>query len=519
MIASKWLTGLGAACLFAALFVAAPAGGSGAAAEPAALDVVVAPGGPSIDAARLTHAVVTEVERALPPAERAGVRVTLLLDEARTLTVSYRSRAGVEVSRSVPAPARDDELPETAALLAGNLARDEVSGLLGTLRTEPARPVPTPAPAEPRDAVREPAGASGKLRSSAINLSVFHPLALHSDAETRRFWLELGLFYSHIGALDGVGLNAGGVIRVDGPSSGVQLGGIGFVHGGSGEGARIGGVFGVGDQAFSGVDIAGAVSVERAPFAGVELAGAVNVATAELDGAQFSSMFNYSGALAGVQMAGVANVAAGPVDGVQISTWLNGSSDLSGAQLAIVNVGGDVDGVQVGLVNVARDVHGVQLGLVNVARDVDGVSLAYVPYNRRGGVHARAWYSTSQPFNVGVRFDAGFIYAMPTLGYTPGGEAIGGDGGRFGYAPGLSLGTRFELGRAHLDLDVNSSSRSNGWAYDEHDTNLRYRLLAGWALSETVAVFAGGGVHHHFRTKGPADAAVDPEFSAGIELW
>jgi hypothetical protein len=248
------------------------------------------------------------------------------------------------------------------------------------------------------------------------------------------------------------------------------------------------------------------------------VAGLANLAHA-VDGTQLAAGANLAqGAVEGVQVAGVANLAQGDLDGAQLSAGMNLAEHVRGMQLSVVNIGGDVSGGQIGIVNVARDVEGVQLGLVNVAREVDGVSLGFVPYSERGRTQAVVWYGSSTPFNVGVRFHTGALYVMPTLGYDPRGSAvilepIDGD-----YAPGLSLGYRLNIDRAFADLDVNYTNRSDGADYDEHDVELRYRLLGGFQLVRNFGVFAGGGVRHHFRTQSPADTSVNPEFSVGFQV-
>jgi hypothetical protein len=141
-----------------------------------------------------------------------------------------------------------------------------------------------------------------------------------------------------------------------------------------------------------------------------------------------------------------------------------------------------------------------------------------VPYSERGRTQAVAWYGSGIPFNLGVCFHTGALYVMPTFGYDPRGSAvivepIDGD-----YAPGISLGYRLNVDRAFGDLDVNYTNRSDGGDLDEHDVELRYRLLGGFQLAPAFGVFAGGGVRHHFRTQDPVEASVKPEFSVGIQV-
>ena len=498
----------------------------------------------ALDERSVRAAILRELELDVAAQGQAPMEIDLRAVSGGELTVTIRAGAGRDLSRSVLAPARADEVPEMTALLVGNLARDEAADLLARLRV----PEPDAAPAAPS----EPAGVEAEaapLPLESVNLSLVYPLTLRERSDERRFALELGLFYSRIGALSGVALEMGGVAHVLGRVDGLMLGGIGYWHGGAAEGVRLGGVLGVGGTGLDGLSLAGAVTVERGDVHGGQLAGVVNTASGAVDGfqlaggvnvagalegAQVSGVFNLArgvqgvqlagavnlarDALEGAQLAGVFNRAEGGVDGLQLSGGLNLAERLAGLQLSVVNIGGDVSGGQIGIVNVARDVNGFQLGVVNVAREVDGVSLGVVPYSQRGRTQAVAWYGTGTPFNVGVRFHSGALYVMPTLGYDPRGSAVIVEPLDGDYAPGLSLGYHLSVERLFADLDVNYTNRSDGADYDEHDIELRYRLLGGYQLTRAFGVFAGGGVRHHFRTDGSYDPSVEPELSVGVQL-
>src|SRR6185295_284117 len=103
--------------------------------------------GLAVDEATLRTAVGRELGRAgvAPGAEPAQVAVSVAM--GGRLEVRYRSPAGAELSRSVAAPTRADEVPEASALLVGNLARDEAGALLAQLgqQSQPAAPPPEPA--------------------------------------------------------------------------------------------------------------------------------------------------------------------------------------------------------------------------------------------------------------------------------------------------------------------------------------------------------------------------------------
>jgi hypothetical protein len=470
-------------------------------------------------------------ELALPSSSGSGspqLRVTLRVVRDADLTVTYAVGDAAGVSRSVAAPRRSDEVPEVTALLVGNLARDEASGLLLQLR-QASPPTPTPAPPTLTSAAQEPAPP---LLSSAVNLSLFYPLALHSDSEQRRFALDLGLFYSRSGALSGVAGTLGGVARVDTEANGLLFGGVGYWHEGSGAGLRLGGALGVAEGDYVGVSLAGAVLVQQGGFEGLELAGALDLSTGPLSGAQLSGALGVTGGLegaqlsgalsvardvAGAQVSGAVSLARGDVAGAQISGALNLAERVQGLQLSLINIGGDVDGVQLGLINIARDVTGVQLGFVNVAHEVSGVSLGVVPYSQQGRTQVVLWSNSHQLFNLGVRFQSGAIYAMPTFGYASQGGALAFAAGG-SHALGLSLGVRLPIDAFFTDLDVNYSNSSKNLAFDENNVDMRYRALAGYQVLPKLSVFVGGGVRHHFRTQGPSEQSVDPELSLGIQV-
>jgi len=480
-----------------------------------------------------------------PPIDTAPVEIALRVVPGGELTVTIHSGSGHHLSRSVATPARMDEVPEVTALLVGNLARDEASGLLARLRRTPLATTerssrdtapdkaPSTAPAPASTPASPPAELPPLLPLDSVNVSLVYPLTLRERTDERRFALELGVLYGRIGALSGVALEVWGVTHVLGPVDGVVLSGIGYWHGGPARGLRAATLFGVGGNGLEGASIAGLTTVERGDVSGLQLSTLVNVAEGDVDGVQASGLFNLARALEGaqlgvganlshdvdgVQIGGLANWARGDVEGVQLSYGANIARQLSGVQISLVNVGGDVDGAQIGLVNVARDVEGLQLGLVNVAREVDGVSLAYVPYSERGRTQGVVWAATSMPINLGVRFHTGPLYVMPTMSYDPRSEAnlidpINGD-----YAPGLAFGHRLNISRGFLDADVHYSNRSTGRDYGESAIDLRYRLLAGLQVTRAFGLFAGGGLRHHFRTRGPSDQFVKPELSVGIQL-
>ncbi len=477
--------------------------------------------GLSVDEGALRSAVGRELARARVPAGAEPVRVAISVAEGGDLSVRYRSPSGLELARSVAAPARADEVPEASALLVGNLARDEAGALLADLARQPpasagaSMPPLLPAAESPRR--DEPP----VLPLDSLNLSLAYPLTLRADTEKRRFAFELGLFYSRIGALSGAALDLG-LSRVDGRAYGVQVGGLGYWHGGPGAGARLAGAFGLSSGRFDGISVTGVATLHAGAMAGGELGGFTSIATGDLYGAQASGFLDYAASVTGVQLAGLASVSHGSVQGVQAAgAAAIAGGDVQGMQISVLNVGGDVQGAQIGVLNIAGAVTGTQIGVVNIADSVKGQSLGVIPYNREGGLRIVTWFDSTQPFNLGVRFHAGALYMMPTFAFDPGSAAlVSSEPSHMRYALGTSLGLRLPFERAFVDLDVNQSQRSQGWQYviNEDTLNLRYRLLAGYRIVRRFAAFAGGGIRQHFPQGGPRGGAIQPEFSIGMEM-
>lgn len=483
-------------------------------------------------------AVAKELGVAVTPTlEHAGSVVRVSAKKGGDLSVVYQPKDGSPLLRAVRAPERDDEVAEVVALLVGNLARDQASELLDALEPKPAAPeVSAPPPdVEPTPEAEAAPPAEPKSRPFApVNLSLFHPLATIPRSETARVQVEFGLLYSRVGEVGAFALNPL-VLRIDGPASGASIAGIASFIDGGGTGMRVSGVYGQDEGDVRGLGVTGAVQYSQGDFTGVSVTGAVNYRQGSSDGLSVTGAVNVSTQRSsGAAFAGAANIVRGPFDGMmvadavnvahalkgaQFAVGLNHAEDVIGAQFAAVNVGGDVTGAQFGIVNVGGRVHGLQLGVVNVAEDVDGASIGMITYSRQGRVQPVAWYSTTTPANVGVRFYTGPLYAMPTLGFELARDIRStSDSEVATFSPGFSIGGRVPVERAFVDVEVNYSQSMPKWRFDEHDLNLRYRVLAGFYVTSWFAPFVGGGVLHHFRTQGPRDESFTPELSLGVQF-
>lgn len=462
---------------------APPTGEPASAQRAGPVAVLVELDGYDTDPTEVQLAVAKELGAAVTEApEGASATVRVNAQKGGNLSVVVERPGQARLMRAVAAPGRDDEVAEAAALLAGNLARDEAAELLIALTpVAPAEPEPEPEPAVPVAATAEPT----PLPWYPVNLSLFHPITVVPDSERARIGVELGLFYSRVGEISGAAFNPF-VILVHGPTQGAEVAGVVGLNRGGGGGARVNGLVGWQAGAFEGATVSGLVTVSHGPHAGFLASGIASVQSSDFTG---------------LQLAGAANVAG----------------DVSGAQIAAGNVAGDVSGAQIGVVNVGGRVSGLQLGLVNVAEDIDGASIGIVTVSAKGRIQPVAWYSNGTPVNVGLRLYTGPLYAMPTLGFD---QETNENGDTVDVlAPGFSLGARIPIARAFVDLDINYSNPAPELRYDEHEVDLRYRALVGFEVTDWVAPFLGGGVRHHFRTLGESSESFQPELSAGVQFF
>jgi hypothetical protein len=501
--------------------------------------VTVSITGYAVQAADVANAIARELNVALssiPEAARSTFEVVATKD--KDLSITFRDHSGHALKRVVKAPASDAQVSEVAALLAVNLSQDKSDELLALLTPEPAAAV-APAPEAP------PAPAKGgakplapKLPFVVANGTAAYPLAIVRDVDERSVGFELGLFYSRVGAVEGVAINPL-VLQVRQTTDGVSIAGLGTIAGNGDyttpqEGARISGLFNYGRGPFEGVGIAGAVDFEYVDtgselgMEGVQISGLFSGVNASADGAQLAGLGNYSHDLDGMQIGGVVNVAHGRADagqiagavnyaegitGMQIGGLTNVSLDgVEGAQLAGgVNIAGDVQGAQIGVINIGKHVKGTQIGLVNIAEEVDGASIGLVTYSKKGQTQLTTWFDSTRPVNVGARFVSGPLYAMPM---------VGGDPTKVDeFAFGFSLGARVPVDRLYFDIEGNSSSELKDGKLDESAMDLRYRAAVGFRVLPWLGVFAGGGVRHQFHAENGGEHRVRGIWNVGVDVF
>jgi hypothetical protein len=432
---------------------------------------------PDVSAEALRDAIAAElgVEVALQGSEHAAaaashVTVTFRAD-TRELAVSVTSARSGTVTRVVEAPPAASEVVTTAALLVGNLARDQV--------TAPPLPAPAPSTVAPPEPQRQPATFGylprpvEKAPRRIGNASFFYPVATNMDQPELRTYLSFNAIYGRVGEVDG--LELGVFNRVSDRLAGIELGLLGNWVG-------------------------GAVSAIQA--------GAAFNSAGSLEGVQLSMGVNHvRDATTGAQLAMVANVDSGALDGFQIAPF---------------NRAADVRGAQLGLINVAAKVRGLQMGLVNIADDVDGVPLGLVSVTRSGGVHPMLWGSSASHGNVAVKFATRYTYTFLSF-------AVHRKDDHTQLGPGLGLGFSVpvvdkrlyfepDLSAQHLFGDTECCEKKFFGAKERRRDQSQFKVRAALRaqVAKHLSFFAGGGAVGSLRY--PLDAESDTDYRFGTYL-
>lgn len=410
--------------------------------------------------------------------------LSVVVHPDHTVTVSYRAANGLTRTRSIGLPRDAARGAEVIALLSGNLSRDEASELLAALAAKagsestPA-PVSTPAATPPAAPVPVVSGHGPALPAAStpapllatpfpLNFTLYSPLALYRDSPRRLLTAEVGLVYSHVGELHGLGVNAF-VLHTERDVRGVSLATL----------------YNRTDGSVTGFTSSAIVNRSRRVL-GAEASGVLSLGFEQVQGLTVSGAANLQRDVLGVQAAG-AFTRARHVEGLQ----------LSGA----LNLAESVRGLQLGLVNVAGEVHGVQLGLVNVAKHVDGTSIGLVSVADNGRLQPVLWSSTLLPINAALKFTVGPLYSQAGLGYAPDNDT---------YSYELGLGAHLPIGRVFLEPGVHYSEMRSSKHPFAHELleHAHYRLAAGYDTGP-VAPFIGVAVLQRFAHSADAPSS-DP---------
>lgn len=386
-----------------------------------------------------------------------------------------------------------------------------------------------------------------------FNLSIFYPVSINQSIYDSTN-INLSLFYGRVGQVHGFDL-AGGVSAVEDNVKGLQVAGLAGVCGSSLTGVQMAGLFAVAGDELSGLQVSGLfnvcgedgeglqassfMNVTGNSFRGIQAAGFMNVAGEESKGLQAAGLMNVTGnAYQGIQAAGGWNVVGESCRGIQAAGLFNVTGEtfrglqaagifnvagerLNGLQVSSMNAASTSAGVQIGLANAAGDLEGVQIGLVNYSKNTNGVPVGLVNISKYDGrMRWISWASNLTGVNSGVKFSIKRIYSIVALGsinFT--------DDMNECLAYSCFYGLSFPLDSFSLNTDIGYMYMDNATLFrsqmgepDQQAITLRASLNK--RLSNTLSLFAGGGLSHIMERGAPAGSSeFQPVFFAGLELF
>jgi hypothetical protein len=491
--------------------------------------VVVIEGTPSSSPSDVRLAIANELKAPVvasgdPQAATArGTLTVTFAPEGEEMVVRYRAKNGTrEMVRRVTTPASPTDSVRAAALLAGNLARDESAEILQ--EHEETRQKNQKAAAEAEAKARADQAAAEKAaaekaeaakragtetradrckrehREAPIHpatASFFYPLATNFNRPNVRTPFYLDLIYGRAGWIEGFG--AGLFTMVDCDASGLYATSLFGYAGNEMRGLQASGAVAYAGRV-NGLQAAGAVALSKG-VRGVQTAGGYVQSMEKVTGAQFAPI-----------------TVANDVEGLQGSVVAVGR-DVDGAQLSVVNAGRDVSGVQIGVVNVGRKVKGLQLGVVNVAEEMDGPSIALIPIAKDGAIRPTVFGSVLAFANAGIEFDTRYTFVVLSAGY--GGQGAAGNYGVGGFQLGLHAFGPAKARGFFLDPMIGNQTALR---VKNNDDELRFllRVRGGYRFEEHLAAFGGlgAGLVAKFPEDDLAsasrDVALKPDVFAGM---
>lgn len=386
-----------------------------------------------------------------------------------------------------------------------------------------------------------------------FNFSIYFPVSINQSKHDSTN-INLSLLYGHVGQVHGFDL-AAGVSAVEDNLRGIQVAGLAGVCGSSLTGGQIAGLFAVAGDELSGAQVSGLfnvcgeegeglqassfMNVTGNSFRGIQAAGFMNVAGEEAKGLQAAGFMNVTGdtyqgiqasggfnvvgeSCRGIQAAGLLNVTGESFRGLQAAGIFNVAGEhLNGLQVGSMNVAGNSAGVQIGLANAAGDLEGVQIGLVNYSQNTNGVPVGLVNISKYDGrMRWISWASNLTGVNSGVKFSIKRIYSIVSLGsinFTDDMNKCLAYSGFYGLSIPLNkISLNTDIGYTYIDNAT--LFRSQMGAPDQQVVMLRASLNK--RLSNTLSLFAGGGLSHIHERGAPAGSnEFQPLFFAGLELF
>jgi len=386
-----------------------------------------------------------------------------------------------------------------------------------------------------------------------FNFSIFYPVSINQSRYDSTN-INLSLFYGRVGQVHGFDL-AAGVSVVEDEVKGLQVAGLAGVCGSGLTGGQIAGLFAVAGDKLSGVQVSGLfnvcgeegeglqassfMNVTGNSFRGIQAAGFMNVVGEESKGLQAAGLMNVTGntyqgiqaaggwnvvgeSCRGIQAAGLFNVTGETFRGLQAAGIFNVAGErLNGLQVGSMNAASISAGVQVGLFNAAGDLEGVQIGLVNYSRNTNGVPFGLVNLSKYDGrMRWISWASNLTGVNSGVKFSIKRIYSIVALGSINFTNDI-----NECLAYSCFYGISFPLDSFSLNTDIGYMYMDNATLFrsqmgEPDQQAIMLRASLNKRISNTLSLFAGGGLSHIMERGAPAGSSeFQPVFFAGLELF
>jgi hypothetical protein len=397
------------------------------------LAVEVEPGAGGLDAASLRESIAREAAvRVTDAGAQPGPRLAVRGNGEHGLTFRLVGAGQHDTERTIELPdGSDAKRLATAGLVAASLLEDDAAELLARLRAEAKKPEPPSPPSE-----------AELRRRQRLAARLPRPTCGARRPELVRFFgADVAPF---------VGMSAfepAGTVRH------VSLELLG------------GGTSGV-----TGLEFSPLVTFNAGFVCGVQFSGLGSWTSDHVHGAEISGFIGWADKVEGVQGNGFLSVT---------------THTLRGLQFAPIAMANEIQGVQLGSVTVAGDVHGLQLGVLNVARSSDA-SVGVLSLVTSGRTTLHGFVNSNGVASVAVQHGSRYVH-----NFYGGSVSAGGQDG-VGFGPLIGIGAHgYEDARFYLDIDLFSHILFGSKGSAKPQSLWEARVVAGWRLSPTFALYAG----------------------------
>ncbi|MBB3187331.1 LA_2272 family surface repeat-containing protein [Microbacter margulisiae] len=356
----------------------------------------------------------------------------------------------------------------------------------------------------------------GQSHKTAINFSVWDPLATLPVSYHQPAVLSLGIPESKTSSLSGLSVNFLNTVNY-GVMNGVQITGIYSRIDSIARGFTFTGIYNIQRNNFSGVAASGLMSINKGMFQGLQVSNVQNIEITDLEGLQIAGFMNVvGGTLHGGQMTAGINVAQSIQSSIQIAGLVNFSlHDSKGIQIGgLVNVATSLKGAQIGLLNFTKKLQGVQIGAINYSADTNAVKIGLVSVSPRTQIRPIVFWSNISTYNAGVRFMNRYTYSIIGFG-TPYDPIHFASSGLIFYR----LGVYHTVRRLTLSGDLGISyllffSTSHG----DSGISGEGRINVEYALNQWLSIIASGGYTKRKYFFGSRTTQMKPIAEVGIIL-